>query len=393
MRKLKCSPKFRKLAKGILGACALVLFCAFDSIPRIGEMVEISQYLHARSKADFRSTDPDVLYTLMKGTRGQIDQIKRFPSTGNYGLQIDLQSGPHKGEKVWVYFNTQSPALQLLDPKGAQTQKPEKAKLAVTREEVPAIPEVPPTANGSLYRSAVESGTNLEAQIAQVVNPPDNGCSGVQASPASAAPVQAPATCKEGLSHVGSLQIQTLEGSKGCMMSVVPAEHGTAYQQYTFSQRGMIQIFNSYDIPGASNSKSTGAATYYVFPRRQPPTSDETSSGSLEIVTSAGDHVKIQPGHAPTAAILLNRDPSSRTLVLDSGFHMGDALSSRAFLAPGHTSTFTDSQGNHCTLPNSSLFDYANWDVDLKFKTDQQLFDYLKQACRNLLLPSPANGA
>lgn len=227
------------------------------------------------------------------------------------------------------------------------------------------------------------------------------------------ASVSTPPTDSE--SQVGSLQVQTLCGSKGCSLKIDQVKAVGPSRSYTFSQRGVIQIFNDFAIPGGTNSNSTGARTYFVFPRKQIPTAKAISSTEVEVVTSAGDHVRFASGHVPAiedspdysvrlvespaiskqnqGGVQIIMNPHSKTIVLDTGFHMGDDMGSSRFVAAGRTSVFSDGAGNHCTVPNSALFASAHWDVDLKFPTDESLYAFLRKACPKLVIPnSPAGG-
>ena len=179
-----------------------------------------------------------------------------------------------------------------------------------------------------------------------------------------------------------------------------PAAGQSPLRRYTFAQRGVIQIFNQY----AGNHN--GSRSFFVFPRAQIPAINLINDQEMDVVTSAGDVIKfdtsVNPPHIiydPNASFRLIENPvisttnnggveimqttASKTLVLDSGFEMGGA----AFTVPTRSSTFHDAFGNHCTLLNNKLFTFANYDADLKFTTDAELFEFLKTACPTLKLP------
>ena len=219
--------------------------------------------------------------------------------------------------------------------------------------------------------------------------------------------------------QVGNLQIEKLKGLTSYMVMIGPADKSgktTPTRSYTFSDRGTIQIFNDFAIPGGNNSNSTGARTFWVFPRLQKPTEEDLSANELEVVTSAGDHVRFKAGtlpeieDSPSYSVRLVEDPEinqknhggveiemtphSKTIVIDNGFHLGDYVSSRAkFFAPTAHSTVSDGSGHKCVLSNSQLFVPKPYDVAVKYATDQALFGFLHKACPNLDLPSLASRA
>jgi hypothetical protein len=198
----------------------------------------------------------------------------------------------------------------------------------------------------------------------------------------------------------GNMQAQVLETSKGCEVMLSPVNQTPTLRRYTFSERGVIQIFNQY------SDNTNGSRSFFVFPHSQIPTLTVVSNQEMEVVTSAGDKIKFDTSANPPkikndsnasfqmienpvvaktnqGGVEVYRTSASRTLILDSGFEMGGA----AFTSPDKSSTFYDINGNHCTFVNSKLFNFANDDADLKY-TDAGLFAFLKTACPTLQLPA-----
>jgi hypothetical protein len=223
--------------------------------------------------------------------------------------------------------------------------------------------------------------------------------------------------CAENSVAFGNLQIDVLSTSKGCTMSSHPVDEPDAYRAVTLGERGIVQIFNKYDVAHATNSNSTGSRSFFVFPRAQipsfiPPVSE---GGDVKLIASSGDIIEIKPGKRAgsdgsgetlnqivssdavtfqlkeDAAIVTSNNggvdiklsPDSHILLLDCGFAMGGV----AFTKPARSSTFYDGKGNHCTVLNSTIFNFANYDADLKWKDDESLFQHLKTACPTLSLP------
>lgn len=225
-------------------------------------------------------------------------------------------------------------------------------------------------------------------------------------------PFQALASsCKQKVSSVGNLQIETLETSKGCDMLLSPIDENPSYRAYSFSERGLIQIFNHYDFPGATEAKGNASRSFFVFPRKQIPTfSVSSSTGNVRAITSSGEAIDLFPGAQENASaphlendsssmlqvtevpevnpnnsggVTLTLSAGAQLLILDTGFAVGGV----AFTQPNGISIFTDSFGNRCALTNSELFSFSDYDADLKFQTDAALYDYLKGACPRLRTP------
>lgn len=77
-----------------------------------GGVIELEGYFNARYSANFLKTTRNVKFVMPPGTRAKIDETKLFGS-GNYGLKVEVLSGKHKGEKVWVYYKPSDPGMKL----------------------------------------------------------------------------------------------------------------------------------------------------------------------------------------------------------------------------------------------------------------------------------------
>ena len=119
--------RFLKMA--VISILAVVVMAA--DAPKKDDLVELSGWLNARSDSKFRKVDTNTLFTLAKGTRGSIEQIKHFPATKNYGVCIRVLSGSRVDKPnrcVWVYFNPKQPNLKLYSVGGNEASR--NAKLA-----------------------------------------------------------------------------------------------------------------------------------------------------------------------------------------------------------------------------------------------------------------------
>ena len=100
--------KLSKLLLLIMGFCSLAGFSGAE------KYVELDAYLKGRSSASFHDHSNNIEIYLNKGTRGEILQTQKLPS-GNYGFYIQVQNGPNKGEKVWIYHDRKNPILELFE--------------------------------------------------------------------------------------------------------------------------------------------------------------------------------------------------------------------------------------------------------------------------------------
>jgi len=226
---------------------------------------------------------------------------------------------------------------------------------------------------------------------------------------------------------IGNLQVDQKTTSHGCTLNVHPAIEPKAYRAVEFDESGALQIFNQYDVSKPTPSNSTSTRTYFIFPRKQAPTVvAPTTAGTknddpllpTQIVTASGDPVFFLQGRRSDGGVddsslpqitssdnpnfQLIEDPevskdnsggvdilmneNAQVVVLDCGYRKGGS----ACNLPNGSSTFEDRKQLTCTLPNRSLFNYANSEAQLKWKDDVALFAYLRRACPKLSLPSQA---
>ncbi len=106
-------------------------------------IIELESYLNGRSSANFLKDANNVKFTLPPGTRAKIQETKKFNS-GNYGLKVEVASGPRKGESVWVYYRTADPGVKIFEnekaaKKDQEVKSVEKATVAKTTREHEAI--------------------------------------------------------------------------------------------------------------------------------------------------------------------------------------------------------------------------------------------------------------
>ena len=233
------------------------------------------------------------------------------------------------------------------------------------------------------------------------------------------APAFADGSCVEGVRSSRNLQIQTVSLSKDsggeCVVMLTPVTASTSYRFYIVSQRGVVQIFNDFDVNNSINSKATGARSYFFFPRHSTPSASVLPDGNVQVTTSSGVKLNFNSGKladsgdpavAPSflaqsddpilvdespevipsnnGGVELTQTPASATLILDTGFMMGNA----SFTNRNGSSTFTDPLGVRCVLKNTEIFSYSDSvDPQIAFAKDADLWAFLSMHCPELSLP------
>jgi hypothetical protein len=222
--------------------------------------------------------------------------------------------------------------------------------------------------------------------------------------------------CVESVVSSRNLQIQTSEFSQGCFIILTPVETAISYRMYTISQRGVVQIFNEFNVNDPDINTSTGARSFFFFPRRAVPATRILADGNVSVVTSSGAVLKFSAGSLVTpgvgsvfpslfsspsdsiqsvelptvvptnlGGVEFTQTPASDTLILDTGFMMGNA----SFVDANAPSTFVDPSGTKCAVKNSEVFSYADpGDPQVLFTTDTALWAFLGKRCPSLVLPN-----
>jgi hypothetical protein len=109
----------------------LILTCMASSLAfKKGDVVELEAFLNARSSASFMKSSANITATLTKGTKGEILESKKMPS-GNFGLKMKVENGPHAGEAYWVYYNVKARLIKLFSDKDTEQTKVSQAKKAL----------------------------------------------------------------------------------------------------------------------------------------------------------------------------------------------------------------------------------------------------------------------
>ena len=206
-------------------------------------------------------------------------------------------------------------------------------------------------------------------------------------------------TCEFQDTTIGNTDLQSIPRGNDCIILITPSDPGEKYRDYSFSSKGIFLVFNTFSSTG-SNSSSTGARAYFIFPRTQNPTFSALPNGDILVQDASGKSIRFSSAATKLESISgieFNEDPqvnknnnggiditAQDTLILDTGFQLG----AEGYTFPNRTSTFHDPSGETCVVKNKEIFDYVGYDANLKFPTDLDLANFLSTRCPNLNLDS-----
>lgn len=161
----------------------------------------------------------------------------------------------------------------------------------------------------------------------------------------------------------------------------------------TFNNEGAIQVFSNF--PGTTNSNSTGARVYYLFPFKTKKTISDADENHLTVVHPSGAKFVFDKNgkvSSPDLKMRVSQEINSHNnsgieiesykngLVVDLGYKMGGtpALNKNAVV------TITDKNNKKCKMINSDINVVNKDDVKLKFKTNEALHFFLASKCPGL---------
>ncbi len=157
--------------------CIIILFSLLILLVgfKIGDEIELDNYINARSSAKFLKTSNNIRTQLSKGTSGTVSEIHPFYKIkngkkilGNSGIKILVTNGPKKGKSYWVYYNVSNPALKLSNEKNSELKPSavEEATSAQTIREVPAIKD-PDEDQEAILKAAQDVVSNIDSKKIQ----------------------------------------------------------------------------------------------------------------------------------------------------------------------------------------------------------------------------------
>jgi endogenous inhibitor of DNA gyrase (YacG/DUF329 family) len=168
----------------------------------------------------------------------------------------------------------------------------------------------------------------------------------------------------------------------------------TSYRTINLSQQGQLQVFNSF--PGTTNSNSTGSHDYYLLPYR---TDENTIVGhdenEISILLRSGVTLTFDKnGRMSSPDLVMKVDDKinssnqggieiqkyKKGLVVDLGWKRGSAPAKD----PQTKVKISDKNGVTCTFLNSELHTFSKYDFVLKYKTNEEFYNFLSKKCSQL---------
>ena len=220
----------------------------------------------------------------------------------------------------------------------------------------------------------------------------------------AALPAATRAACVPSSVARGAIQVQTLDsGTEGCAILIAPADPaGLVFRQYLLDGSGLFMVFDS--IAGPEDT-STGARSYFFFPRRKSASYRFLDDGRLEVDAPSGQAFFFSPKTArleSVPGVSYTEDPMvsmnnnggveiSRAggVWLDAGWQTGSA----SFAHPERTSVFHDAAGNSCPVSNADIFtNDKNGNPSFNFPAAAALALFLRRHCPLLGAASLTSG-
>ena len=166
-----------------------------------------------------------------------------------------------------------------------------------------------------------------------------------------------------------------------------------SYRNFTFTDEGLIQVFSNF--PGTTNSNSTGARVYYLFPLREEKSIKAADENHLSVIHPSGVEFRFdQAGRVSSSELKMKVSKEinsqnksgveiqsySRGLVVDLGYRMGNTPT----LNKNGPVTITDKNLKSCKLINNDINIVNKDKVELRYKTNVALHDFLSKKCPGL---------
>lgn len=164
-------------------------------------------------------------------------------------------------------------------------------------------------------------------------------------------------------------------------------------RNFTFTDEGQIQVFSNF--PGTTNSNSTGARIFYLFPLRTKKNIAAIDESHLSLVHPSGAVINFDKTGKPGSKDLVIKVASEvnsqnksgveiesypQGLVVDLGYRMGNT----PVLNKNATVTITDKNKKKCVMVNSEFNKVGKDKAELIYKTNEALHKFLSSKCPQL---------
>jgi hypothetical protein len=179
-----------------------------------------------------------------------------------------------------------------------------------------------------------------------------------------------------------------------CRIMVAADRTGSeSYRNVTLSNEGAVQFFSNF--PGTTNSNSTGARVFYLFPNRNSNEITETTDEKLALIQSSAVRFFFdKEGHfsSPDLKMKVSKEINSKNnggveiqsfpngIIIDIGYRAGNDPK----LNKNASVTITDKNQKKCSLLNSEIHNISKYDATFIYKTNDSLYKFLVKRCPGL---------
>jgi hypothetical protein len=167
----------------------------------------------------------------------------------------------------------------------------------------------------------------------------------------------------------------------------------TSNRNIIFTNEGLIQVFSNF--PGTTNSNSTGARVYYLFPFRTDKKINAIDASHLSVTHPSGVQFEFDKNgrlSSPDLKMKVSKEINSKNksgieiesypkgIVIDLGYRMGNTPT----LNKNAVVTITDKNQKKCVLANSEINKIDKDNAELIYKTNESLHKFLAKRCSQL---------
>lgn len=166
-----------------------------------------------------------------------------------------------------------------------------------------------------------------------------------------------------------------------------------SYRNVMFTDEGLVQVFSSF--PGTTNSNSTGARIYYLFPYKEQKSITNVSAKGLSVRHPSGARFNFDKNGIVSSSDLqmkVSKEINSKNksgieiesfpngILVDLGYRGGASPTNNK----NAVVTITDKNKNKCIMVNSDINKINKDEVELIYKTNEELHKFLSRKCPKL---------